>query len=376
MTKFDAVKMQKLEAALTQIKKNLGDEGKVHVGSEAIKKVDIISTGCLPLDVALRVGGVPRGRVIEIYGPEASGKTTFAYSVIAQAQRMGELCAFVDVEQAVDPTYASNLGVDFDHMPLIQPDNAEEALETVELLALSGAVSVIVLDSVAALVTQAEVDGEMGDIQVAGQARLMSKAMRKLVPIAARNNVIIIFINQLRKKVATMGYGPTEITSGGEALKYYASVRLDIRRIKTEKNSKGEAKYNIVRVKVIKNKVAPPYGEAIINIYFGTGFDRAGGIIDEGLKLTDKLSAKKDNKLMLPVVKTGTHLTFMQNEEYRRHGRDNARKFLLDNPQLMDELESYIRGQAIQVVDVQATAASKSAANGAKPDADDGQSES
>lgn len=368
MSKFNEADMLKLEAALTQIKKQIGDDGKVHIGTEGVKKVDIISTGCLPLDVALRVGGVPRGRIIEIYGPEASGKTTFAYSVIAQAQRLGELCAFVDVEQAVDPTYATNLGVDFDHMPLIQPDTAEEALDTVEILARSGAVSVIVLDSVAALVTQAEVDGEMGDQQVGVQARIMGKAMRKLVPVAARNNVIIIFVNQLRKKVQTMGYGPTEVTSGGEALKYYASVRLDIRRIKTEKNSKGEAKYNVVRVKVIKNKVAPPYGEAIINVYFGTGFDRAGGIIDEGLKLSEKLGSKKDNTEMLPVIKTGTHITFKGDPELRRHGRDNARKLLLDNPELMDELESYIRQHSIHVVEAPAAAA-------AAPSNDDGAGE-
>jgi recombination protein RecA len=348
--KFDETKMQKLELALNQIKKNLGDEGKVHIGTEAIRKVDIISTGCLPLDVALRVGGVPRGRIIEIYGPEASGKTTFAYSVIAQAQRQGELAAFVDVEQAVDPAYATALGVDFDRMPLIQPDNAEEALDTVEILAASGAVSVIVLDSVAALVTQAEVEGEMGDMQVGTQARLMGKAMRKLTPIAARNQVIIIFVNQLRKKVQTMGYGPNEVTSGGEALKYYSSVRLDIRRIKTEKDSKGNPKYNVVRVKVIKNKVAPPYGEAIINIYFGTGFDKAGGLIDEGLKLTEQLD-KKGNEKVLPVTKSGNHLTFMGREDTRRNGRDNARKYLLEHPELMDEMNDYIRGHLINVVE-------------------------
>jgi recombination protein RecA len=362
MTTFDKDKMQKLEVALAQIKKKLGDEGKVHMGAESVRKIDIISTGCLPLDVALRVGGVPRGRVTEIYGPEASGKTTFAYSVIAQAQRMGELCAFVDVEQAVDPTYAANLGVDFDHMPLIQPDSAEEALDTVELLAASGAVSVIVLDSVAALVTQAEIDGEMADMQVGSQARLMNKAMRKLTPIVKRNNVIVIFINQLRAKVNTMGYGPNEVTSGGNALKYYASVRLDIRRIKTEKNSKGEALYNVVRVKVIKNKVAPPYGEAILNVYFGTGFDRAGGIIDEGIKVTDKLDKKgRDPQTdILPVVKTGNHYTFMENEESRRNGRPNARKYLLDHPELMDEMENYIRSRAIQVIERPATASDTS----------------
>jgi recombination protein RecA len=362
MTNFDKDKMQKLEVALAQIKKNLGDEGKVHMGAEAVRKVDIISTGSLPLDIALRVGGVPRGRIIEIYGPEASGKTTFAYGVIAEAQRKGELAAFVDVEQAVDPAYAAALGVDFNAMPLIQPDSAEEALDTVELLAASGAVSVIVVDSVAALVTQAEIDGDMGDMQVGSQARLMNKALRKLTPIAKRNDVIIIFVNQLRAKVNTMGYGPAEVTSGGNALKYYASVRLDIRRIKTEKNSKGEAQYNVVRVKVIKNKVAPPYGEAILNVYFGTGFDQAGGLIDEGLKLTEKLDKKTRDKDVdiLPVVKTGNHYTFMEREDTRRNGRPNARKFLLDNPDLMEEMERYIRDRAIQVTDSPAAAAASS----------------
>lgn len=333
MADFDPAKLKALDAALAIVKQEVGEEN-VHMGTDVAQSVEVIPTGCLPLDIALGVGGVPRGRIVEIFGPEASGKTTFALSVIAQAQKKGEICAFVDVEQALDPTYARNLGVDFDHMPLIQPENGEKAMEAIEILVRSKAVSVIVLDSVAALVLQSEIDGEMGDAHVAGQARLMSQAMRKLVNAVKRSNCILIFTNQLRDKIGGMGgYGPTQVTSGGNALKYYASVRLDIRRIKTEKDAKtGGAKANRVRVKVVKNKVAPPYKEAEMLIYYGSGFDRAAALIEIGVEIK-------------AVKKSGAY--FAYGEQTMGQGLEKAREFLTQNPDIADEIEAKILAEKL-----------------------------
>jgi recombination protein RecA len=289
-------------------------------------QIDSIPTGSMALDAALGIGGLPRGRIIEIYGPEASGKTTLALHAVAEAQKKGSEAAYIDVEHALDPVYAKALGVDVDSLLVSQPDAGEQALEIMEALIRSGAVDIVVLDSVAALVPRAEIEGEMGDSHVGLQARLMSQAMRKLAPVVAKSNCIAIFINQLRLKVGVV-YGNPEVTSGGNALKYYASVRLDVRRTETLKSG-GEAIGSHTRVKIVKNKVAPPFKEAEFDVIYGQGISRDGELLDLAVKLDI-------------VQKSGAWFSYK--EDRLGQGRDNTREYLKANPALMAEIEAQVR---------------------------------
>lgn len=316
-------KNQALEAAMAQIEKQFGKGSIMKLGDESARvKVAAISTGSLELDLAIGVGGVPRGRVIEIYGPESSGKTTLMLHVVAEAQKAGGVAAFVDAEHALDPSYAARLGVNTDELLVSQPDTGEEALEIVEALVRSGAVDVVVLDSVAALVPRAEINGDMGDAHMGLQARLMSQALRKLTGVISKSKTSVIFINQIRMKIGVM-FGSPETTTGGNALKFYSSVRLDIRRIETLKNSE-EATGNRVRVKVVKNKVAPPFKEAEFDIMFDSGISREGGILDMGVKYGI-------------VKKSGTWYSY--GEERMGQGRENSKKYLVENPAVAREIE-------------------------------------
>ena len=319
-----------LETALAQIEKQFGKGAVMKLGANVTMQVDAIPTGSLGLDLALGIGGLPRGRIVEVYGPESSGKTTLALQVLAEAQKMGGEVAFIDVEHALDPAYASALGVDIDSLLVSQPDTGEQAMEICEALVRSGAIDAIVVDSVAAMVPRAEIEGEMGDSHVGLQARLMSQALRKLTGVIGKTNTVCIFINQLREKVGIV-YGNPEVTTGGRALKYYSSVRIDVRRIEGLKDSTGAFIGNRTRAKIVKNKVAPPFREAEFDIMFGEGISKIGEILDLGVKLGI-------------VQKSGAWFNY--GEMRLGQGRDNAKQFLKDHPEVSDEIEKIVRANA------------------------------
>ena len=318
-----------LDAALTQIERTFGKGSIMRLGQNTNIDIEAISTGSLGTDIALGIGGLPKGRIVEIYGPESSGKTTFALSVIAQAQKKGGTCAFVDAEHALDPSYAKKIGVDIENLLVSQPDSGEQALEIADTLVRSGAIDVLVVDSVAALVPKAELEGEMGDSHMGLQARLMSQALRKLTSTVSRSNTLIIFINQIRMKIGVM-FGNPETTTGGNALKFYASVRLDIRRIGAIKD-KDEVIGSQTRVKIVKNKVAPPFKTVDFDIMYGEGISKTGELIDLGVKagLVEKSGA-----------------WFSYKGEKLGQGRENAKLFLRDHPEVADEIEAKIRADA------------------------------
>ena len=321
-------KKKALEIAMGQIEKQFGKGSVMKLGDFQAMNIEAIPTGALGLDIALGIGGVPRGRIVEIYGPESSGKTTLALHVIAEAQKMNGEAAFIDAEHALDPVYAKHLGVDIDNLIVSQPDTGEQALEITEALIRSGALDVIVVDSVAALVPKAEIDGDMGDSHIGLQARLMSQALRKLAGAINKSKTVLIFINQLREKVGIM-FGDPETTTGGRALKYYASVRLDIRKIENIKQD-GEVVGNRARVKVVKNKVAPPFREAEFDIVYGKGISKEGNILDIGVNLDI-------------VEKSGSWFSY--NGERIGQGRENVKNYLRENPEMMKEIEEKIRSK-------------------------------
>ncbi|HJD20773.1 MAG TPA: recombinase RecA [Candidatus Gemmiger faecigallinarum] len=323
-------KKDALATALAQIEKQFGKGAVMKLGANVAMQVDSISTGSLGLDLALGVGGMPRGRIIEVYGPESSGKTTLALHVLAEAQKAGGEVAFIDVEHALDPAYARALGVDIDSLLVSQPDTGEQAMEICEALVRSGAIDAIVVDSVAAMVPKAEIEGEMGDSHVGLQARLMSQALRKLTGIIGKTNTVCIFINQLREKVGVV-YGSPEVTTGGRALKYYSSVRVDVRRVEGLKDSGGNFIGNRTRAKIVKNKVAPPFKEAEFDIMFGEGISKVGELVDLGVKLGI-------------VQKSGAWFNY--GDIRLGQGRDNAKTFLKEHPEIADEIEKIIRDNA------------------------------
>jgi recombination protein RecA len=324
---IDANKQKALDVAIKQIDKAFGKGALVRLGDKEIEPIEAISTGSLGLDMALGIGGVPKGRIIEIYGPESSGKTTLALQVIAEAQKDGSICAFIDAEHALDVRYAKNLGVDVENLLVSQPDFGEQALDIVETIARSGAVDVIVIDSVAALTPKSEIEGDMGDTHVGLQARLMSQALRKLTGVLHKMNTTVIFINQIRMKIGTMGYGSPETTTGGNALKFYASVRIDVRRIATLKQGENQIG-NRVKAKVVKNKVAPPFRIAEFDIMFGEGISKEGEIIDYGVKLDI-------------IDKSGAWFSYKETK--LGQGRENAKQTLKDNPELAAQIEEEIK---------------------------------
>ncbi len=328
MGNTNSEKMKALEAALGQIEKQFGKGSVMKLGEFQAMNVEAIPTGALSLDIALGIGGIPRGRIIEVYGPESSGKTTLALHMIAEAQKMGGEAAFVDAEHALDPVYAKHLGVDIDNLIVSQPDTGEQALEIAEALVRSGALDVIVIDSVAALVPKAEIDGDMGDSHIGLQARLMSQALRKLAGAINKSKCVIVFINQLREKVGVM-FGNPETTAGGRALKYYASVRLDIRKVENIKQD-GEVVGNRARVKVVKNKVAPPFREAEFDIVYGKGISKEGNILDIAVNLDI-------------IEKSGSWFSY--NGDRIGQGRENVKKYLIDNPEIAKEVEEKIRSK-------------------------------
>ena len=320
-------KLKALDAALGQIEKQFGKGSVMKLGDKgAHMQIETTPTGCLSLDMALGLGGVPKGRIIEVYGPESSGKTTVALHMIAEVQKRGGIAGFIDAEHALDPVYAKNIGVDIDELYISQPDSGDQALEITETMVRSGAMDIIVVDSVAALVPKQEIEGDMGDSHVGLQARLMSQALRKLTPVISKSNCVVIFINQLREKVGVM-FGNPETTTGGRALKFYASIRMDVRRIETLKQS-GDMVGNRTRVKVVKNKIAPPFKEAEFDIMFGKGISREGDILDLAVDL----------KL---VSKSGAW--FAYNGDKIGQGRENAKTYLKEHPDVMAELEAKIR---------------------------------
>ncbi len=319
-------KRKALDAAMSQIEKQFGKGSVMKLGDFKSMEVEAISTGALNLDIALGIGGIPRGRIIEIYGPESSGKTTLALHAVAEAQKLGGEAAFIDAEHALDPSYAKKIGVDVDNLIVSQPDTGEQALEIAEALIRSGAIDIVVVDSVAALVPKAEIDGDMGDAHVGLQARLMSQALRKLAGTINKTNAIIIFINQLREKVGVM-FGNPETTAGGRALKYYASVRMDIRRIEALKQD-GEIIGNRTRVKVVKNKVAPPFREAEFDIVYGKGISKEGSVLDLAVDLDI-------------IQKSGSWFSY--NGERIGQGRENIKKMLCEKPEFMAEVEKKVR---------------------------------
>lgn len=322
-------KQKALEAALGQIEKQYGKGAVMKLGDHSHMQVETVPTGSLSLDIALGLGGVPKGRIIEIYGPESSGKTTVALHMVAEVQKRGGVAGFIDAEHALDPAYAKNIGVDIDNLYISQPDCGEQALEITETMVRSGAVDIVIVDSVAALVPKAEIDGDMGDSHMGLQARLMSQALRKLTAVVSKSNCIVIFINQLREKLGVM-FGNPETTTGGRALKFYASIRLDVRRVETLKQG-GEVVGNHTRVKVVKNKVAPPFKEAEFDIMYGEGISKEGSILD--------VAAEMDI-----LQRSGTWYNY--GELRLGQGRENSKKYLKENPELRDEIEAKVR-QAI-----------------------------
>jgi len=320
-------KLKALDAALAQIERQFGKGSVMKLGDPGTQmNVETIPTGSLSLDIALGLGGIPKGRIVEIYGPESSGKTTVTLHMIAEVQKRGGIAGFIDAEHALDPVYAKNIGVDIDNLYISQPDNGEQALEITETMVRSGAVDIVVVDSVAALVPKAEIDGEMGDSHVGLQARLMSQALRKLTAVISKSNCTVIFINQLREKVGVM-FGNPETTTGGRALKFYSSVRLDVRRIESLKQA-GEVIGNRTRVKVVKNKIAPPFKEAEFDIMFGKGISREGDLLD--------LAAEANI-----IVKSGAWYAYKGQKIGQ--GRENAKQYLLDNPEVYTEVEKLVR---------------------------------
>ena len=320
-------KKKALDAAIAKLEKDFGKGAVMKLGeSGAHVNVETVPTGCLSLDLALGLGGVPKGRVIEVYGPESSGKTTIALHMIAEVQKRGGIAGFVDAEHALDPVYAKNIGVDIDELYISQPDSGDQALEIAETMVRSGAIDIIVIDSVAALVPKQEIEGDMGDSHVGLQARLMSQALRKLTPVISKSNCIVIFINQLREKVGVM-FGSPETTTGGRALKFYASVRMDVRRIETLKQS-GEMVGNRTRIKIVMNKIAPPFKEAEFDIMFGKGVSKSGDILD--------LASGID-----VVKKSGSWYAY--EGEKIGQGRENAKSYLESHPEMMDEIEQKVR---------------------------------
>jgi recombination protein RecA len=324
---MDTSKQKALDIAMRQIDKNFGKGTIVRLGDKDIEPIESVSTGSLGLDMALGIGGVPMGRVIEIYGPESSGKTTLALHIIASAQAEDKICAFIDAEHALDVIYAKNLGVDVENLLVSQPDFGEQALDVLETLARSGVVDIVIVDSVAALTPKAEIDGEMGDQQMGLQARLMSKALRKLTAVLHKTNTTVVFINQIRQKIGMVGYGSNETTTGGNALKFYSSVRIDIRRIATLKQSDAHIG-NRVRAKVIKNKVAPPFRQAEFDIMFGEGISKEGEIVDYGVKLDI-------------IEKSGAWFSYADGQ--LGQGRENVKKKFKEDIKLRDEIESKIK---------------------------------
>lgn len=320
-------KKKALDAAIAKLEKDFGKGAVMRLGeSGAHVAVETVPTGCLSLDLALGLGGVPKGRVIEVYGPESSGKTTVALHMISEVQKRGGIAGFIDAEHALDPVYAKNIGVDIDELYISQPDSGDQALEITETMVRSGAIDIIVVDSVAALVPKQEIEGDMGDTHVGLQARLMSQALRKLTPVISKSNCVVIFINQLREKVGVM-FGNPETTTGGRALKFYSSVRMDVRRTETLKQG-GEMVGNHVRVKIVKNKIAPPFKEAEFDIMFGKGISREGDILD--------LATKIDL-----VNKSGAWYAY--NGEKIGQGRENAKSYLTTHPEIMEEIEEKVR---------------------------------
>ena len=348
-------KMKALESALAQLNKTYGKGAVMKLGDGAADaNLQVIPTGCLELDMALGVGGLPRGRVVEIYGPESSGKTTVALHCVAEAQKMGGVCAFIDAEHALDPVYARKLGVNVDELYISQPDTGEQALEICEALVRSGAIDMVVIDSVAALVPRAEIEGEMGDSFVGLQARLMSQALRKLTGVIAKTNAVAIFINQLREKVGVM-YGNPETTTGGRALKFYASVRIDVRRVETLKAG-GEVVGNHVRAKVVKNKVAPPFREAEFDIMYGEGISKLSELIDLGVKLD--LVQKSGSWFSLGDVRLG-------------QGKDAAKEYFRQNPEAAAALEKNVRENFHKLMGNQSKIAARAAGRAVDVSADD-----
>ena len=345
-------KMRALDAALGQIEKQFGKGSVMKLGDSAANmNVETVPTGSLSLDIALGLGGVPRGRIIEIYGPESSGKTTVALHMVAEVQKRGGIAGFIDAEHALDPAYAEKIGVDIDNLYISQPDNGEQALEITETMVRSGAVDIIIVDSVAALVPKAEIDGDMGDSHVGLQARLMSQALRKLTAVISKSNCIVIFINQLREKVGVM-FGHPETTTGGRALKFYSSIRMDVRRIETLKQS-GEMVGNRTRIKVVKNKIAPPFKEAEFDIMFGQGISKEGDILD----LASNIGI---------VQKSGAW--FAYNDAKIGQGRENAKQYLRDNPAVADEIEAKVRAHYNLPCDLETAEENGSAAVSAEED--------
>lgn len=322
-----ADKNKALETAIAQIERQYGKGAIMRLGQNSSMNVEAISTGSFTLDIATGIGGLPRGRIVEIYGPESSGKTTLALHAVAEAQKIGGEAAFIDAEHALDPVYAANLGVDVDSLLVSQPDNGEQALEIAESLVRSGAIDILVVDSVAALVPKAEIDGDMGDSHVGLHARLMSQALRKLAGAVAKSNCIIIFINQLREKVGVV-YGNPEVTTGGRALKFYASMRIDVRKIEQLKTSGSEFIGSRTRAKIVKNKVAPPFKEAEFDIIYGRGIAKEGEILDAAVNLDI-------------IHKSGAWFSY--GDQRLGQGRENVKKYLLDNPEFMAEVEKQVK---------------------------------
>lgn len=328
MNNIDSNKLKAIEAAMGQIEKQFGKGSVMKLGEDSVLNVDSIPTGCLDLDIGLGIGGVPRGRIIEIYGPESSGKTTVALHIVAEAQKKGGAVAFIDAEHALDPSYARKIGVDTENLIVSQPDTGEQGLEIAEALVRSGAIDAIVIDSVAALVPRAEIEGEMGDSHVGLQARLMSQALRKLAGTINKTNCVAVFINQLREKVGVM-FGNPETTPGGRALKFYASVRMDVRRIDSIKQGENIVG-NRTRVKIIKNKVAPPFRQAEFDIMYNEGISREGNIVDVGVK--EEIVQKSGAWFSYGDIRLG-------------QGRENAKAYLKENPEIALEIENRIRGK-------------------------------